>query len=237
VGSEKRVVGRAAGEFLIVVVGVAVALAADSWRQDWSDRGAEDEYLARLAKDLELGREQLAGSHNRVGRLLSASEALIATLDRPETADEVLIEEIQAVSISVCALTRRLDHNATYRELEATGRLMLIRDADLRQEIVSYYDDIAVLISLLAEVPTGLYDRFLQLTGYGPYAFRSETGCTSCVPLSADMRERLLREWRDTTEARRALRELHGRLAFIDGADGSFDRVSAKRNALAAAIR
>lgn len=45
-------------EFVIVVIGVAVALAADGWRQELSERGLEAEYLERLIAEVEIGKDR-----------------------------------------------------------------------------------------------------------------------------------------------------------------------------------
>jgi hypothetical protein len=48
-----RTVGRVAGEFALIVVGVMVALAGDSWLEARSQQSLEREYLERIAADLE----------------------------------------------------------------------------------------------------------------------------------------------------------------------------------------
>ena len=239
--SQKRPgAAKAATEFIVIVVGVLVALAADGWRQDQADRRAEEQYLGRLSADLELGADQLASAHGRVQRLFAASETLIAATDDPATPDSVLVELFQQAAIAVLPV-RRLTHDATYRELVTTGRLMIVQDADLRRQIGDYYRDVAFVTEFLAEVPTGIYDRFQQLTGYAPYAFQDDTACSYCnVPLTANIRERLLRELRDEPQLKRELRQLHGKLAFESVGNtgvGLFQGLEAKRQELAEALR
>lgn len=77
-------------EFVIVVIGVAVALAADGWRQELSERGLEAEYLERLIAEVEIGkdrfildREFLTDASEGASKLLATIEAK-ADLDREE---------------------------------------------------------------------------------------------------------------------------------------------------------
>ena len=44
---------RAIAEFMVIVIGVLVALAVDRWNADQEDRRLEQTYLASLAADLE----------------------------------------------------------------------------------------------------------------------------------------------------------------------------------------
>jgi len=46
-------------EFFIVILGVIIALAADSWREEWVESREEKLYLQRLAQDLNDGIEIL----------------------------------------------------------------------------------------------------------------------------------------------------------------------------------
>jgi len=77
-------------EFVIVVIGVAVALAADGWRQELSERGLEAEYLelvialAMIGEDRYiLDREFLTDASEGASKLLATIEAK-AYLDREE---------------------------------------------------------------------------------------------------------------------------------------------------------
>ena len=51
--------GRIVGEFFLVVLGVLAALMVDTWIEQRNDDNLRQEYLARLADDLEADRQSL----------------------------------------------------------------------------------------------------------------------------------------------------------------------------------
>jgi hypothetical protein len=51
---------RLVAEFLVIVVGVLVALGVDQWVQDRQDRALEAEYLERLLADVRYDLDELA---------------------------------------------------------------------------------------------------------------------------------------------------------------------------------
>ncbi len=63
---ERHSVKRALVELGIIVLGVGLALAADSWREGLADRRTEREYLQRLRLELEAGRVPIAANLARV---------------------------------------------------------------------------------------------------------------------------------------------------------------------------
>ncbi len=53
---------RSGAEFAIIVIGVLVALAVESWREDVADRELELEYLERLKNDFHEDSERITGA-------------------------------------------------------------------------------------------------------------------------------------------------------------------------------
>ena len=80
---EKRSVRAVLGEFSIIVIGVFVALAADSWYQGWSESRGLEGYLDRLIVDLE------ADS--------ATFQFVLAVLDGKDAA----LEEVATVSLGI----------------------------------------------------------------------------------------------------------------------------------------
>jgi hypothetical protein len=226
--TRRRRLVRATGDFGIVVVGVIVALAADGWRQDLIDRRSERDYLARLATDLELGREQLDLQEGRFQRAHDAARTLMESVETPGVRDSVLLHQFQAVARSGFDESALL-HDATYRELTTTGRLMVIQNANFRQQVVDYYAAVSSQVSSMTNLSENLANRFIQLTGYYPYVFSNGD-----AELSPAAQDRLLREVRDNPELRREVRELNARLAYDIP---RFEGLKRRREALAQELR
>ena len=122
-----------AGEFLVVVSGVLVALALNASYQARVDAEREAGYLEQLAADL---RESQAA----LGEALAASEAqrervmeLLALIQAESVPTDEEFDEITTLSIAPAQPTL-----STAQAIVETGDLHLIRDDALRSAIVQY---------------------------------------------------------------------------------------------------
>lgn len=124
-------------EFVVVVLGVAVALAADSWRQGLGDRRAESEYIGRMAAELEAGLPQIQLHRGRVVEALAASDSLLmldAAAREPAALASLIIRSARYGFVA-----ESIELDQTYNEMLATGSLGLIRSSEMRREIASYF--------------------------------------------------------------------------------------------------
>ena len=124
-------------EFLIVVVGVFVAIQADTWNKARIDRKDESLFLLRLHDDLELA-EQLSERvrTSRLGRsklLISSAEILFQRGDRNflKTEECTAISASHHMGISTAELT-------SFNEIVQSGRLGIIQNNELRGLLISY---------------------------------------------------------------------------------------------------
>jgi hypothetical protein len=127
-------------EFVVIVLGVLVALAVDQARGERSDRALEQEYLERLESDIALGRIsldtmrlQLAGAARNAEFLepyLSGRTGIPA--DTP-----TVVAALYRASRSL-ANTDALPRTA-FSELQSTGRIGLIRSVPTRAAVQEYY--------------------------------------------------------------------------------------------------
>lgn len=153
---------RWASEFLVVVVGVLVALAVDNYRENLDNRDRQDTYLANLLIDVEGDQQQLLGSINQSRRSLSQIESLllVAGIDlnglvvAEQITEHGYNREGLGESTTVALLNDkyytwiagRFDtfdpYQPTYASLLATGDLRLIENEDLKRSITYYYENI-----------------------------------------------------------------------------------------------
>ena len=153
-----RRAGLLAGEFIIIVVGVLVALAVDQWSQARSDRLLETRYLQRLKADLEFDTTLFARFDSRalsakagILRDLLAPDALARLRARPNLVDDLNYSKVVALPTN---------RPATFEELQSTGRLSLIQDTDLRGALSYYYAGFNHISKILA-TPFGDYRKRL----------------------------------------------------------------------------
>lgn len=162
-------------EFVIVFVGVAVALAADEWRQNLQDQALEETYLIGVLGDLNIGAEQLEERRPTADAAIKNAESLADAL----SGDSAPISEAEMITKFVISARTgfaraQYEHDSTYRELNSTGRLALISDSLLRQELVNYYRSVDVLIQETDNNPREIFTRQARLTGKFGYYFASD---------------------------------------------------------------
>ena len=198
-------------EFFIVILGVIIALAADSWREDWVESREEKLYLQRLAQDLNYGIEIL----NRERKIFSSVQDSALILSDAIESSERLDDDVFVIQHLIQAGQHGVDraemeHDLTFQELIQSGRLGLIDDSDLRSRLIAYYREANWLISSLQSLPPA-NRSFIRAIGLFPAEF-GEYG----AELSSIQREKLLAIVREDRELPELLRGLHAVLVFND---------------------
>lgn len=163
------------GELVIVVVGVAIALAANGAYEDWKEGRVETSYLQRISADLENGVPQLSNKERRNTQSVVAGVRLIDLLEQ-QSPDEhdVLVNFLYAAQTGGTAANS--SHDTTFRELVSTGNLNIIRDAELRIEITEYYRRLDNYAALEFALPRDILHLFRSLTGEIPERFSTNDG-------------------------------------------------------------
>jgi hypothetical protein len=173
-------------EFAVVVLGIFVALQAEGWNQERTDRRLEQVYIARLTDETRANLETLR-QHEQIYedkvRFIMALPGM--NLD-------------QVVEDDTGAFMHRLDNSSyiaipdlrseSYDELESSGRLALLRDARLRSEIASNLNDYRSARPVF-DRPFGGYRRLLfeTLPGQSYYVFRHGSGAPDASTIAAAM--------------------------------------------------
>jgi hypothetical protein len=124
-------------EFLTIVAGVLVALAADGWRERLAERRLEVEYIGRVISDLTADLDRLQQAADGFERKREPLRELME-VNLP-TVDEAAV--VRALRIAGWGSGRDLQpaRATTFDEMRSTGRISLIQDAGIRDEIAAYY--------------------------------------------------------------------------------------------------
>ena len=125
-----------AAELLIVVLGVMTALAVDEWREGRSDRVLERVYLSRILAEVRADSVNLA----RIEEGLDEKELALAAVQRWLSGESTSATDTTRLGLSTSfgwAVPNQPP--AAYTEMELTGTLILVRNEELRAQIVSYY--------------------------------------------------------------------------------------------------
>ncbi len=143
-------------EFLVVVVGILVAMVLNSAYQAWQDAQKEHDYLQRLSRDLkdtiESLQESEAYERKQVDHGILVSRALAAPTPPAD---------LDAVGTALSRLGERrtqLLRNPTYIDMLHTGNLRLIGDPALRDRINRFYQDTEFRFQIINRNNTALID-------------------------------------------------------------------------------
>lgn len=128
-------------DFIIVVVGIFVGLQVNQWNEDRKDGVLEQQYLASLKQDFQSDIEELdkaaalAEMRSRLLRLIhDAVDSGVVNGDP----NEFIWAVFNSLLLNYPSYTR-----TTINDLMSTGNLQLIKNAETKRRIASYYREIA----------------------------------------------------------------------------------------------
>jgi hypothetical protein len=155
--------GRIVGEFFLVVLGVLAALMVDTWIEQRNDDNLRQEYLARLADDLEADRRNL---EYRISFFTSVHSFGLQTLERLRSDGPVDQDAILTAYYASENYEFRPIQN-TYEDLQSTGNIRLLDDIELRLALASYHSKASITVTILV-------DSYRQLVrGVIPWKFQA----------------------------------------------------------------
>jgi len=125
-------------EFLLVVLGVLLALQLDNWNEQRKDRALFQDYLVQLQADL---RDDIRQAERRIESTTSLDERAAYLISVIEGTAEEPIDQNRLIAAVLSSGYAYLDlvNRQTYDELISTGNLRLFPDTALKREVVSYY--------------------------------------------------------------------------------------------------
>jgi hypothetical protein len=126
------------GELAIVVLGIFIALQVDSWWQGQEDLQQEQVYIDRLIDDFEKDSSALAGSVELARMRQGFADLLMEVADNPSAARKRPAEFLAAIDLAAYTYTPAVNSH-TFEELRSTGNLGLLRNAELKSALFSYY--------------------------------------------------------------------------------------------------
>jgi hypothetical protein len=173
-------------EFVVVVLGIFVALEVGEWNQRRIDRTLEQAYLSRLADEARANLQTM----RQMDQIFAEKVRFVLAL--PELRlEEAILEDPQAfvgqLDDSSWVMLPDL-RSESFEELRSSGRLALLRDAKLRGAIASLLNDYRSTRPVF-EQPIGDYRRLLfeALSGRCYYDYRVGTGARDVASIAASV--------------------------------------------------
>lgn len=129
------------GETLVIVIGVLIALGLDDYWTERQEKSLEIEYLNRIQSDLRSDIAFVELWNERLATKLDAIEAIAPVVRGRVPPPEDLESFLVNVSLGGIMGAASGDYTArtTYEDLQSTGNMRLIRDANLRRDIALYH--------------------------------------------------------------------------------------------------
>jgi len=128
------------GEFVVIVIGVLMALWVDELREARNNAALEVEYLESFVTDLEADLAQFDEAE-AWARRSEAAAATVLTLYEGTRQSDNLADLVMAVETAGWQSWPVITRN-TIDDLRSTGNLRLLRDKSLRRAIAAYYTTI-----------------------------------------------------------------------------------------------
>lgn len=126
-------------EFLIVLLGVFLALQAEDWNQERKDRNLEEAYISRLIDEARTNIDILA-QHEQIFKEKVEFILALPNLPLNEAFQQDPLEFMFQLDYSTYVGIPNL-RAETYQELESSGRLTLLRNSELRSAIAGIIND------------------------------------------------------------------------------------------------
>jgi len=146
------------GEFVVIVVGVLIALWVDQLREARVNQELEVEYLESLVTDLDADLAQFDSAEAWMRRSETAAATVLALYEGSPPTENVA-DLVAAVETAGWQFVPTITRN-TIDDLRSTGNLRLIRDPDLRRAIASYYLTVENVSIPLADMRNRIWAQY-----------------------------------------------------------------------------
>ncbi|MCW8876526.1 MAG: DUF6090 family protein [Kangiellaceae bacterium] len=142
----KRKIIKICGEVSLIVVGILLALQIENWNEDRKEQRFTKETLGEIKSSLQADSLHLK---SRISRLKDISKKLIV-ISESKINQELTYQEINQSFHSLASFILLELKTASYETLKNTG-LNVIKDSQLRSELVNLYDFLYPRINWLVE--------------------------------------------------------------------------------------
>jgi hypothetical protein len=134
---------RIAIEGAAIVASILLAFAIDAWWEERQERALELEYLIALEKDIRATVQNLEDQLDQVSNLYAAIDSVLAVIADTKTSE--LPASFSSMVSDVYQIPRPTAITGTYEDMVNSGKLHLLRDADLRVTVAEYMRSLDVL--------------------------------------------------------------------------------------------
>ncbi|QYH40847.1 hypothetical protein GYM62_19335 [Algoriphagus sp. NBT04N3] len=156
----------ALGEIFLVMIGILLALQVNNWNEERKEKKLSDEYLSRIAEDLDRLVEISGNQKQKMREILSSITEAQQLLERGTPLSDYEKEIVDFAKVWFPRTTNQLPTMLTYEEMKESGNLNLIRNIPLRNELAELYSYLLQVKSTFGRLSA---DTETQFTDYNKY--------------------------------------------------------------------
>jgi hypothetical protein len=127
--------GKVAGEFVLIIIGVFIALMLESMMSERNDGELRTEYLSRIKADIVTDKQTF---EYRIGFFAAVQQYSQDLLDWLQT-DAPVDQSVLLAAFYAAEVWPSAPNISTYQDLQSTGNFRLIDSIDLRTSLFQYY--------------------------------------------------------------------------------------------------
>ncbi|MFN1835227.1 hypothetical protein AB2B38_008195 [Balneola sp. MJW-20] len=167
-GSFTKYLLYAIGEILLVVIGILIALQVNNWNSEQRDRNISIEYHNRLIAEIDQRIKGIESEIERAGEISQGLSQAVEVLEKREINDstKAILDYALSRYNQLAPFSFQL---VSYEEMKSSGRLSLIYDIDLRQELNGYFDRAIIVSNIISQLnkdvngSNQLFDKYVRV--------------------------------------------------------------------------
>ncbi|MCJ7468017.1 MAG: DUF6090 family protein [Maribacter sp.] len=137
------------GEIVLVVIGILIALQINNWNEERKERILEREIYENLLTDIQ---EDLITLKERTALSMSETKALYDFVHNAYNIQKTSQDYINLLSPVLWNADNFILQDKTFDELVNSGKLGIIKDKSLKNEILAYYKSYEIAATHIAEL-------------------------------------------------------------------------------------
>jgi len=122
----------AIGEILLVVFGILIALQVNNWNENRIQNNEQTNLLTRLKADFEIALVNIENVQTEAEQIMESRKAL---LNYSSGNSELELNSLQSLINTLILSGQMVDYNTTYTQAKSTGKLSLIKNEYLLDEL------------------------------------------------------------------------------------------------------
>ena len=130
----------ALGEIILVVIGILIALQINNWSERNKQNEKEKNYITNLQRDL---KSQIAAIDNQIAYETDFIDKSIYLMNTFKDGNFIKLDSVFFENLSILQSRKTfLIVDPTYTDLLSSGNIDLIKNKDLKDELIQYYQEL-----------------------------------------------------------------------------------------------